>query len=144
MVLAEHNNRLLPVAEKKRLLWRRGQRKFAPQAKIFFGYRKSQECSPEIFDFCANGIPVQERVDFFDTHRRTLFLRPSLKTYLKNNGSFSRKIISLRSAASPSAKKAQAATSFPPASATNSRVALSDSPVLITSSTIRTRLSLSI
>ena len=67
MVLAEHNNRLLPVAEKKRLLWRRGQRKFAPQAKIFFGYRKSQECSPKIFDFRANGIPVQERVDFFDT-----------------------------------------------------------------------------
>ena len=25
------------------------------------------ECSPNIFDFRANGIPVQERVDFFDT-----------------------------------------------------------------------------
>ena len=25
------------------------------------------ECSPKIFDFRANGIPVQERVDFFDT-----------------------------------------------------------------------------
>ena len=66
------------------------------------------------------------------------------KNYLKNSGSFSRKIISFLSAASPSAKKAQDATSFPPASATNSRVALNDSPVLITSSTIRTRLPLSI
>ena len=25
------------------------------------------ECSPKISDFRANGIPVQERVDFFDT-----------------------------------------------------------------------------
>ena len=25
------------------------------------------ECSPKIRDFRANGIPVQERVDFFDT-----------------------------------------------------------------------------
>ena len=25
------------------------------------------ECSPKIFDFRANGIPVGERVDFFDT-----------------------------------------------------------------------------
>ena len=25
------------------------------------------ECSPKIFDFRASGIPVQERVDFFDT-----------------------------------------------------------------------------
>ena len=25
------------------------------------------ECSPKIFDFRANGIPDQERVDFFDT-----------------------------------------------------------------------------
>ena len=28
------------------------------------------ECSPKIFDFRANGIPVQERVDFFDTLRQ--------------------------------------------------------------------------
>ena len=27
------------------------------------------ECSPKISDFRANGIPVQERVDFFDTLR---------------------------------------------------------------------------
>ena len=25
------------------------------------------ECSPKIFDFRANGVPVGERVDFFDT-----------------------------------------------------------------------------
>ena len=25
------------------------------------------ECSPEIFDFRASGIPVQERGDFFET-----------------------------------------------------------------------------
>ena len=25
------------------------------------------ECSPKIIDFRASGIPVQERVDFFDT-----------------------------------------------------------------------------
>ena len=34
------------------------------------GCRKSRECSPEIFDFRANGIPTGERVDFFDTLRR--------------------------------------------------------------------------
>ena len=28
------------------------------------------ECSPKIFDFRANGIPVGERVDFFDTLKR--------------------------------------------------------------------------
>ena len=28
------------------------------------------ECSPKIFDFRANGIPVQESVDFFDTLKR--------------------------------------------------------------------------
>ena len=28
------------------------------------------ECSPKIFDFRANGIPVQESVDFFDTLNR--------------------------------------------------------------------------
>ena len=67
MVLAEHNNRLPPVADKRRVLWRRGQRKFALQAIIFFGHRKSRECSPKICYFRANGIPVQNRVDFFDT-----------------------------------------------------------------------------
>ena len=70
VVLAELNNRLPPVAGERRLLWRRGQRKFALQAIIFFGYRKSKECSPKIFDFRANGIPNQERVDFFDTLNR--------------------------------------------------------------------------
>ena len=30
------------------------------------------ECSPKIFDFRASGIPVQERVDFFDTLKRSL------------------------------------------------------------------------
>ena len=72
VVLAEHNNRLPPVADKRRALWRRGQRKFALQAIIFFGHRKSRECSPKIRDFRANGIPVGERVDFFDT------LKPAL------------------------------------------------------------------
>ena len=72
MVLAEHNNRLPPAADKRRALWRRGQRKFALQAIIFFGHRKSRECSPKIRDFRANGIPVQECVDFFDTLNRCL------------------------------------------------------------------------
>ena len=30
------------------------------------------ECSPKIFDFRANGIPVQESVDFFDTLKRDM------------------------------------------------------------------------
>ena len=30
------------------------------------------ECSPKIFDFRANGIPVQESVDFFDTLKQIL------------------------------------------------------------------------
>ena len=49
----------------------------------------------------------------FDTHRFLQF------NYLKNRGSFSRKIISFRSAASPSAKKAHAAASIAPASFTS-------------------------
>ena len=72
VVLAEHNNRLPPAADKRRVLWRRGQRKFALQAIIFFGHRKSRECSPKIRDFRANGIPVQDRVVFFDTIIYTL------------------------------------------------------------------------
>ena len=67
MVLAEHNNRLPPVADKRRVLWRRGQRKFALQAFIFFGHRKSRECSPKIRDFRASGIPIGERVEKIDT-----------------------------------------------------------------------------
>ena len=67
MVLAEHNNRLPPVADKRRALWRRGQRKFALQAIIFCVFRKSRECSPKIRDFRTSGIPVGERADFFDT-----------------------------------------------------------------------------
>ena len=35
------------------------------------------ECSPKIFDFRANGIPDQERVDFFDTLRRGKIPSPS-------------------------------------------------------------------
>ena len=31
------------------------------------------ECSPKIFDFRASGIPVQERVDFFDTFQAPLW-----------------------------------------------------------------------
>lgn len=31
------------------------------------------ECSPKIFDFRASGIPVQERVDFFDTLTAGIF-----------------------------------------------------------------------
>ena len=65
------------MADKRRALWRRGQRKFALQAIIFFGHRKSRECSPKIRDFRANGIPVQERVDFFDT----LILRHTAEGY---------------------------------------------------------------
>ena len=39
------------------------------------------ECSPKIFDFRANGIPVGERVDFFDTLKgaenfRSFFIKP--------------------------------------------------------------------
>ena len=58
VVLAEHNNRLPPVADKRRALWRRGQRKFALQANIFFGYRKSRECSQKSLIF-ASGIPAK-------------------------------------------------------------------------------------
>ena len=77
MVLAEHNDRLPPVADKRRELWRRGQRKFALQAIIFFGHRKSRERSPKIRDFRASGIPVQECVERFDTLKERLrfFLR---------------------------------------------------------------------
>ena len=48
-------------------------KKIRAPSEIFFGYRKSRECSPKIFDFRASGIPVGERVDFFDTLKhRTL------------------------------------------------------------------------
>ena len=76
MVLAEHNNRLPPVADKRRVLWRRGQRKFALQAIIFCVFRKSRERSPKIRDFRTSGIPVGERVDFFDTLRERKFSAP--------------------------------------------------------------------
>ena len=42
-------------------------KKIRAPSVIFFGYRKSRECSPKIFDFRANGIPTGESVDFFDT-----------------------------------------------------------------------------
>ena len=67
MVLAEHNNRLPPVADKRRALWRRGRQKNDAPRKFFAGHRKSKECSPKIFDFRASGIPAGERFDFFDT-----------------------------------------------------------------------------
>ena len=41
------------------------------------------ECSPKIFDFRASGIPVQERVDFFDTLKQIHeFFRASAFLYL--------------------------------------------------------------
>ena len=64
--------------------------------------------------------------------------------YLKKSGSFSRKIMSSRSAASPSARTAALPVIFPPAASVSFSSALSDSPVLITSSTMRTRFPVSI
>ena len=47
------------------------------------------ECSPKISDFRANGIPVQERVDFFDTLESPLcggfFVNKILKVFLLTN-----------------------------------------------------------
>ena len=63
----EHNNRLPPAADKRRVLWRRVQRKFALRATVFFGHRKSREYSPKIRDFRANGIPAVERGEKVDT-----------------------------------------------------------------------------
>ena len=40
------------------------------------------ECSPKISDFRANGIPVQERVDFFDTLRGG-YIAVSFLLYIK-------------------------------------------------------------
>ena len=37
--------------------------------------RKSKEYSPEIFNFRANGILDQKRVDFFDTQKKAICLR---------------------------------------------------------------------
>ena len=73
MVLAEHNNRLPPAADKRRALWLRGRQKNDAPRKFFAGHRKSKECSPKIFDFRASGIPVGERVDFFDTLKHRTF-----------------------------------------------------------------------
>ena len=50
-----------------RVLWRRGQRKSALRATVFFGHRKSRKCSQKIRDFRANGIPVWERGEKVDT-----------------------------------------------------------------------------
>ena len=47
-------------------------KKIRAPSDIFFGHRKSRECSPKIRDFRANGIPVQDRVVFFDTIIYTL------------------------------------------------------------------------
>ena len=49
------------------MLWRRGQRKSALLATVFFGHRKSRECSLKIRYFRANGIPVGERGEKVDT-----------------------------------------------------------------------------
>ena len=57
------------MADKRRELWRRGQRKFALQAIIFCVFRKSRERSQKSLIF-ASGIPVGDRVDFFDTIKR--------------------------------------------------------------------------
>ncbi len=48
-------------------------KKIRAPSEIFFGYRKSRECSPKIFDFRASGIPVGARVDFFDTLKHRTF-----------------------------------------------------------------------
>ena len=40
------------------------------------------ECSPKIFDFRASGIPVQERVDFFDTLTYIIYLFSLLSTLI--------------------------------------------------------------
>ena len=53
-----NNNRLPPVADTRRALWRRGQRKSALQADIFFGHRKSRECSPKILIFERTAFPM--------------------------------------------------------------------------------------
>ena len=42
-------------------------KKIRAPSDIFFGHNKSRECGPKIRNFRANGIPVGERVDFFDT-----------------------------------------------------------------------------
>ena len=39
------------------------------------------ERSPKIFDFRASGIPVQERVDFFDTLKGLPFGSPFIVIY---------------------------------------------------------------
>ena len=48
-------------------------KKIRAPSEIFFGYRKSRECSPKIFDFRASGIPVQERGDFRHALNRGCF-----------------------------------------------------------------------
>lgn len=58
--------------------------------------------------------------------------------YLGKTGSLSRKMMSFLSAASPSARTAALPTVLPPALLTSASSALSDSPVLITSSMMRT------
>ena len=80
VVLAEHNNRLPPVADKRRVLWRRGQRKFALQAIIFFGHRKSRERSQKSLIF-ASGIPAGERVDFSARFRAFAFAKARLAEF---------------------------------------------------------------
>ena len=48
------------------MLWRRGQRKFALQANIFFGYRKSRECSQKSLIFERAAFPSKS-VSTFST-----------------------------------------------------------------------------
>ena len=49
-------------------------KKIRAPSDIFFGHNKSRECGPKIRNFRANGIPVGERGDFFDTHTKELLL----------------------------------------------------------------------
>ena len=71
-------------------------KKIRAPSVIFFGYRKSRECSPEIFDFRANGIPVQERVDFFDALTGTELISSGIKYALKIINTFRQPVQQLR------------------------------------------------
>ena len=71
-----HSNRLPPVADKKRLLWRRGRRKFALQANIFFGYHKSKGVQSKIFDFCERHPRPRECRLFRHSQIGTGFKKP--------------------------------------------------------------------
>ena len=69
MVLAEHNNRLPPVADKRRALWRRGQRKFALQAKFFLGTARVESAVRKSVIFERTAFP-QGSVSTFSTRSK--------------------------------------------------------------------------